>query len=216
MDNGDLVVFDEGQVVFREGDPADCMYILLDGAIELTKRGELGATMLKTVRQANEFFGEMALIDGKPRSATATATKMSSLISVDGSTFENLLMTNGKFAVKIIKVLSERIRKANIQIQDLADTDPKQRVLRGIADYSFKFGEPGTGDARYISLDEMRTWINLHAGCSMESIDAGFYRLLKSKELASLGARAGGEERYVVSGAFLRTWDRRRAAKDLK
>ena len=174
MDKADQVLFDPGQVIFREGDPADCMYVLLTGEVELTKRGEHGKTMLRTVNQVNDFFGEMALIDGKPRSATATAITMTVLVSVDGATFENLLLTNGKFAVKIIKVLSERIRSANLQIQELADTDQRERILRGIADYSFKYGDSSGGGSRFVSIEEMKSWIDGHTGCAKDVIEATF------------------------------------------
>lgn len=211
MDKADQVLFDPGQVIFREGDPADCMYVLLTGEVELTKRGEHGKTMLRTVNQVNDFFGEMALIDGKPRSATATAITMTVLVSVDGATFENLLLTNGKFAVKIIKVLSERIRSANLQIQELADTDQRERILRGIADYSFKYGDSSGGGSRFVSIEEMKSWINGHTGCAKDVIEATFFRLHKSKVLAPVSPRAGASGWVVVSSDFLRSQDRRRS-----
>ncbi len=205
------VLYEAGKVIFNEGDPADCMYILLTGEVELTKQGDHGKTMLRTVNQVNDFFGEMALIDGKPRSATATASTMAMLVSVDGPTFENLLLTNGKFAVKIIKVLSERIRSANLQIQELADTDQRERILRGIADYSFKFGDSAGGDSRFVSLEEMKSWINGHTGCAKDVIEAAFFRLHKSRVLVPVSRRKSEDGWVVVSSDFLRSRDRRRS-----
>lgn len=211
MDKGMQVLYEAGKVIFNEGDPADCMYILLTGEVELTKQGDHGKTMLRTVNQVNDFFGEMALIDGKPRSATATASTMAMLVSVDGPTFENLLLTNGKFAVKIIKVLSERIRSANLQIQELADTDQRERILRGIADYSFKFGDSAGGDSRFVSLEEMKSWINGHTGCAKDVIEAAFFRLHKSRVLVPVSRRKSEDGWVVVSSDFLRSRDRRRS-----
>lgn len=213
MDNGKLVVFEEGQLVFAEGDEADSMYILLDGAVELTKKGQHGSTVLKTVSQPNEFFGEMALIDGKPRSATARAVKMSSLIVVDAANFERMLQANGAFAVKVIRALSARIRHANLHIQELAETDPKDRVMRAVSDYSFRFGDKASGDARYVDLTAMRDWINGHAGLPLEAIDATLARMRRNKELVEQSLGLGeARELAVVSGDFLRAWDRRRQA----
>jgi CRP-like cAMP-binding protein len=213
MDNGKHVIYEAGQVIFREGEPADCMYILLDGEVELTKRGENGNTLLRTINESNDFFGEMALIDEKPRSATATSNVFSMLVSIDGPTFENLLLTNGKFAVKIIKVLSERIRATNVQIQDLADTDRRERVLRGIADYAFKYGDPAGGDSCYVLLEKMKQWINEHTGCGKDIIEATCFRLKKSEDLLFMSPRSKKEGWCVVSNEFLQSMDRRRSSK---
>jgi len=211
--------FSKGEIVFREGEPADHMYILVSGEIELSKPGENGVVMLKKVSSPNEFFGEMALIDGKPRSATATATKDTALMVVDGNTFEQLLRTNGPFAVKIISTLSARIRGANIQIVDLVDTDPKDRVVRAVADFAFQFGKPASGDARYVRYGEMRSWINSHTGLAVSVIDGVITRLVDRKEMAASRAEEGETEsdvptrrpteRLVIAGTFMRRFNRR-------
>lgn len=223
MASSKTVFYSKGEVIFSEGDPANCMYILVSGEVELTKPGERGAVILKTVSEANEFFGEMALIDGKPRSATATAIRDSALIEVDGVAFENLLRTNGQFAVKIISTLSARIRGANLQIVDLVDTDPKDRVLRAIADYAFQFGKKASGDARYVDFEAMRSWINSHTGASTSIIDAVVVRLIQFKEVAVPRAGQPGAEtekvvlqaidQLVVAGTFMRRFNRRHARK---
>lgn len=212
--------FTKGELIFSEGDPADCMYILVSGEVELSKPGERGAVMLKTVANPNEFFGEMALIDGKPRSATARAVKDSSLMVVDAAAFEQLLRTNGQFAVKIIAALSARIRGANLQIVDLVDTDPKDRLLRGIADFAFQFGSTASGDARYVEHGALREWLNGHTGASFPSIDAVIARLVEYRELSPLReegeAEGQGYGRLVVSGSFMRRFNRRHPSRRAK
>ncbi len=106
-----LEQYDSGEIIFREGEPGNKMYVLMAGAIELKKKLDKGETLIKTICEPNDFFGEMALIDDKPRSATAISVKRSNILVVDGAAFEAMILNNGKFALKIIKVLSERIRR---------------------------------------------------------------------------------------------------------
>ena len=130
MANDNVTQFESGEVIFREGEPGDRMYILLAGAVELKIKVDRGETVIKTIDTPNEFFGEMALIDERPRSATAVALRRTNLLAVDGPTFEAMILTNGKFALKIIKVLSERIRRSNEQVSDLIETMPRERIAR--------------------------------------------------------------------------------------
>ena len=206
MDRDPIRHYPRSAVVFREGDPADCMYILKEGAVEIKKKVERGEALLKTIRMPNEFFGEMALMDGKPRSATALTTAPTSLMVVDGATFERLLMTNGAFAVKIFKILADRIRKTNLHLGELIDTPPKERIARGVADYAFRHGEKGSGEARYVRNEDMKRWLNGHIGASREEIDAVVYRLLDSK---ALSFHSRDDSCIIVSGDFMRSNDRR-------
>ena len=69
MEQGQTKILRTGETVFAEGDAGDIMYVLLEGAVELRKKVGKGETVLKTVSTPNDFFGEMALIDDRPRSA---------------------------------------------------------------------------------------------------------------------------------------------------
>lgn len=120
-----IITFGAGDLVFKEGDPGNNMYVLLSGQVELTKRAEGGLQLLKCVDTPNDFFGEMALIDSQPRSATATATADTRLLLVTDSTFEQLLRTNGDFAIKLIRVLAARIRDTNLSLSEVAPTSPE-------------------------------------------------------------------------------------------
>src|SRR5215207_10952497 len=63
--------FEAGETVFREGDDADGMYVVLAGAVKLSRRDGDGAEVQVAVFEAGGFFGEPALLDGRPRAATA-------------------------------------------------------------------------------------------------------------------------------------------------
>jgi CRP/FNR family transcriptional regulator len=211
MDGSNIEVYSAGKVIFFEGEPASCMYILQAGSVELRKQTEKGELVLRTVTTPNEFFGEMALIDGRERSTSAIAVRESSLITVDKARFEQLLRSNGAFAVKIVKVLTERIRSTNRHLTDVVDTSPRERIIRSIVDYALHFGDRGNGDARYILKEEAKDWVNAHIGASREEVEGAIFRLKEMKRVTEATDDPSKGSYLVVTGDFLREYDRRGA-----
>jgi CRP-like cAMP-binding protein len=97
-----------GDVLFSEGEKGDCMFVLLEGAVEVKVGG-------KTVEQSarGALLGEMALIDGTPRVATIVATEPSRLARVDERRFHFIIQQNPFFARHVMKVLVDRLRHMN-------------------------------------------------------------------------------------------------------
>jgi len=81
----------EGEVIFDEGDPGDSLYLVGEGSIKISKAGRGGHQETLGFIQSGNFFDEMALFDGQPRSAKATAASPSLLASVDERTFQHIL-----------------------------------------------------------------------------------------------------------------------------
>jgi CRP-like cAMP-binding protein len=105
---GEPRTFSSGETIFREGDAADCLYVVQNGEIDIT----LGNRLLKALRPG-EIFGEMALIDGAPRSATAVARTDVTLIPVNEQQFVFLVGQLPHFALNVMRVLAERLRTMN-------------------------------------------------------------------------------------------------------
>ena len=97
-----------GEILFSEGEKGDCMFVLLEGAVEVKVGG-------KTVEQSSRgaLLGEMALIDGTPRVATVVATEPSRLARVDERRFHFIIQQNPFFARHVMKVLVDRLRHMN-------------------------------------------------------------------------------------------------------
>jgi CRP/FNR family cyclic AMP-dependent transcriptional regulator len=94
-----------GEVLFREGDPGEVMYILLAGQAEITLGG-----MLIEICNAGTVVGELAVIDCSPRSATVTAVTDCELAIVDQKRFHFLMDETPQFAISVMKVLAERLK----------------------------------------------------------------------------------------------------------
>jgi CRP/FNR family transcriptional regulator, cyclic AMP receptor protein len=196
-----------GEVIFREGEAAGEMYILLEGAVELRKKVEGAERLLKTVDAPNEFFGEMAVIDHRPRSATALAVGATRLLVVNEAAFENLILTNGRFALKVIKGLSERIRGSNLQISELVESDARERLAYGLVGYAQARGERAYGGGLKVEIAGVQEWLNKRLGFSPHDIDAGIDRLLKGGQVQYAAGKA--KDALVLSALFIERNDRR-------
>lgn len=97
-----------GEVLFMEGDHGDCMFVLLEGAVDVMVGGK---TVEESTRGA--LLGEMALIDRSPRGATVVATEPSRLVQVDERRFNFIIQQNPFFARHVMKVLVDRLRHMN-------------------------------------------------------------------------------------------------------
>lgn len=97
-----------GEILFKEGDHGDCMFVLLEGAMDVKVGGE-------TVEQSGRgaLLGEMALIDRSPRGATVIASAPSRLARVDERRFNFIIQQNPFFARHVMKVLVDRLRHMN-------------------------------------------------------------------------------------------------------
>ncbi len=100
--------YQAGEVIFREGAQADRFYIVLEGAVEVWKGRELLA-----VHAPGHLFGEMALIDELPRSATVVVKERARLAHIDRDDFHQIIRENSHIAVPILRSLSDMVRRSN-------------------------------------------------------------------------------------------------------
>lgn len=98
-----------GERIFSRGDPGSFMAIVLRGAVRIERGGKTVADI-----EAGSVFGEMALIDGQPRSGDATAMTHGRLACIDEPHFKNLVREEPEFALSLMKILVERLR-ANLE-----------------------------------------------------------------------------------------------------
>jgi len=102
----ELVAFQAGDTVFREGDPGDLMYVVREGRVELRVRGQLVDAL-----GPGGVLGEMALIEHAPRTATAIATTDCTLVPIPEKRFMFMVQQTPHFALQIMKVMAERLRR---------------------------------------------------------------------------------------------------------
>jgi CRP-like cAMP-binding protein len=105
-DSKDLETFDSGEIIFEQGDLGDFMYVVVEGEVEIIHRGEVLNTL-----HPGEIFGEMGLIDNRPRSAAARATIPTKLAPVNRFSFTYYVQNSPFFALEVMEIMADRLRQ---------------------------------------------------------------------------------------------------------
>ncbi|HOB98999.1 MAG TPA: cyclic nucleotide-binding domain-containing protein, partial [Verrucomicrobiota bacterium] len=114
--------FADGQRIFQEGDPGDAMYFLASGVVRIEKRtgADAGAVKTLTILEPGDYFGEMALFDQKPRSASAVASGATETFRLSTESFGELHISAGHAGLSVlsamIRTAGDRIRRLNAQV----------------------------------------------------------------------------------------------------
>ena len=106
----DCVWFEAGETIFRQGEPGQTMYIIAEGSVEISQESEGGKWVLACLGP-NDFFGEMALITGRPRTANAQATRHCRLLSIRRDEFFDRVKVEPELALYILQVMVRRLRQ---------------------------------------------------------------------------------------------------------
>jgi CRP-like cAMP-binding protein len=177
----------KGTVLFEEGQSGDRMYVIQTGKVQVVKRiGDVRFPL--AVLGPGDCVGEMALLDGQPRSADALVTEDSTLLVLERGTFEHLLRDNGEIAVRIMRKLSERLREANRTIEGILAHNGvllAVRMLRTMA-------SPGQG-SRELPADASPETLALRGGLTLEEAKGAWERL----RLAGVLQQADGRTRLA-------------------
>ena len=187
-------------MVFFENEPGDTLYMVAEGRVKVTILGDDGREIILSVLGPGEFFGEMALLDNEPRSATTIAAEDSELVSVARADFESVLSHNPGIMGSLIKVLTARLRHANHQISTLALLDVYGRVARVIVDMAREEGRR-LKDGRIAFRRATHQEIANRIGTTRETVT----RMLKDLERQGLIHVEGKE--LVVQPDFEKVFD---------
>ncbi|HEX4386732.1 MAG TPA: Crp/Fnr family transcriptional regulator [Myxococcales bacterium] len=172
--------FKRGEALFREGEPGKEMYVIQAGKVNITKTVRDTEKILATLG-AGEFFGEMAILNNKPRSAGAVMAEDGKLLVIDPRTFEAMIRGNVEIAVRLIKKLSDRLQDADEQIENLLLRDPNSRVVHQLMQLSARSGKD-TPQGRLVAVN----LAELHGrmGLTAEEVQEALTKTAKAKIIA--------------------------------
>ncbi|HEX5675851.1 MAG TPA: cyclic nucleotide-binding domain-containing protein [Azonexus sp.] len=122
--------------VVRAGEDAESLIVLLTGRAKVTNFDEEGREIILAWLGPGEFFGEMGLIDGSPRSASVVAVEPCELLTIGKTEFQRCMQENFQVAQKLMQILVRRLREADRNIESLALLDVYGRVARLLLDLS--------------------------------------------------------------------------------
>lgn len=185
--------YQRGDDVFLQGDPGSTLYIVESGLIRINVvEADRGKQLVLALVGPGEFFGELALLDGEPRSADAVAHADSLLLLLEREDFLRFVMERPSVTRKLLSVLSRRLRQDTQVLQDAAFLDVPARLARALLQLAEAPGVEQRGPGRVLLPKMTQRELAGVVGATRESVNKwlGFY------ERQGLIARAAG--RFLV------------------
>lgn len=133
--------YHRNETLFRLGDESQKLYIIVSGKIKITQSNNPGQEMLLTVLGRGDFFGELALIDEQPHSATATAISPTTVLTLERSIFQETMASSPEFGQQILLSISKRVRELNDQVANVFFLDLPTRIGYYLLNLAEKHGE---------------------------------------------------------------------------
>ncbi len=124
-----------GEIIFDEGDAGEVLYVIQAGEVELSRMGSSGRRVVARLGPG-EFFGEMSVVVGEPRSARAVAVTNSRLLELDGATFEAMCVERPEIAIRIIRRLTARLIESERRLSTLGIDDLLRPVVRVLVEHA--------------------------------------------------------------------------------
>jgi len=132
--------FRAGEVIFHREDVGQVLYVIKEGKVNICLISPEGQEISLVVLGKGDFFGELAILDGLPRSTDAIALERVECYTLQRSDFHNAIMKNPKIAIQVLEILSRRLRKTDDKVEDLVVLDVYGRVAKKLLDLAHEHG----------------------------------------------------------------------------
>jgi len=119
-----------GTTIFEKGDPGTCLFAVCSGTVKISNHSPDGKDAVFNLINVGEIFGEIALLDGQPRTAEALALSDCELMTIDRRDFVPLVKSEPELALKLIEVLCGRLRRTSEQVEDVIFLDLPTRLAK--------------------------------------------------------------------------------------
>lgn len=174
---GTLRRWPAGAVLFSEGEQSDHVVLIRSGQVKVTAGAINGKQALLAIRGAGDLLGELASIDGRPRSATVTALTEVIAVSLTGAEFRHLLRGSPGTAFELLRVIVSRAREADLRRLEFGAYDVQARLARLLLDLIERYGErTAGGDTVIIRLALSQTELADASGASREAVTKALKR----------------------------------------
>jgi CRP/FNR family transcriptional regulator, cyclic AMP receptor protein len=169
--------YDKNETIIHKQDEGDTFFSLISGRVKVVLTDDEGKEFIVGILQPLEFFGELSLLDGEPRSASVVAIEKTEVMALKRDDFLNQFTSNAVMAKKIISVLGKRLRHANEHIESLVFLDVCGRLARILLDLATESGKQ-IDDGIEFTVTHSRTELANLVGTTRETLT----RALKTLE----------------------------------
>ncbi len=193
--------------IFREGESGNQMFLIVEGEVEIRKKTIDKSTTTLAVLRKGDFFGEMAMVERKPRSATAIASSNCRLLALDQNAFTKLIEQNSDFAVRMIKVLATRLRRTNLLVEQVMGSDLEKQVFLGFGEYfnnTSSMEQLSLSNGMIVDVNHFSKWSSRHLGIPESSIPSAVRGLLKRKVIHRVTGNDDDSQVFIEKRIILR------------
>ncbi len=175
-------------IVVQEGEPGDAMYIIIRGSVKISYYAADGQEVVLALLGAGDFFGEMALLDDQPRSATVITMADSELAQIRRVDFDRLLKSSPALTRKMLTEVVARLRRTSLVLERISTMDVPRRLYSFLCDYCKSHGTRNTHGDYEIKLPTHQLLAD-QLSTSRETISRAIGTLKKEGILTPLGKR---------------------------
>lgn len=140
--------YKKNMIIFMEGEPGEALYFVISGKVKISKTTADGKEQILHILQHGDVFAEVVLIDRGPYPATAEVIEPGQIGMLRNDDIENLVRRNPEIALKLLKLMSKRLRMAQMQIRDLALKDTYGRLAGMLLILGKEHGEETAGGVK--------------------------------------------------------------------
>jgi uncharacterized membrane protein len=162
------VVFQAGEIIFKRGDPGGAVFIVASGQVQIYVEDTTGSRIVFETAKVGDFFGELSLLDGDPRSASAQAIEPTRTLHVDRSDLQLLFRRHPDAAMDVLAVIGRRLREADKLLGARVPASPNEIVeekltpIMRLADWAAAFS--GTFKFLLVHAIWFAVWIAINVG----------------------------------------------------
>ncbi len=164
-----VVRYRKGEVIFREGEPAERLFLIAGGRVKLTIASPAGQELMIAVLGRGQIFGELAVVDRGLREMDARAMEDATFFSLMSDQFWTIIEGRPALARRLLELMGRRLRRADQAAQDLVFFDAPTRLARKLLDLAEEHGSPSQGGGVRIDTRVTQEEIAQMVGVSRES-----------------------------------------------
>ena len=185
-----------GETIFMKGDAGTCLFAVCSGTVEVLVPSAAGKSAVMNLINAGEIFGEIALLDGRPRTADALAFTDCTLMVLERRDFLPLLREQPDIAVKLLEILCARVRRTTEQVEEIMFLDLEGRLAKALlrlekslqAPYRIAITQRALSEIVGVSREETNKQLQLWSKDNIVRLERGGIVVLRAAALTQIAA----------------------------
>jgi CRP/FNR family transcriptional regulator, cyclic AMP receptor protein len=163
--------FRRGEVIFHAGDPGDALFVIVSGEVKIAVPSESGEEAILATLHQGDVFGELALLDGAPRSATAAALVATETVVLPRDKFRELVATEPVIRDALLASLAGELRRLTTHVEELHFLDMTGRLAARIVRLATESGPPDDDGTIRLRASLTQTELASMVGCTRQSVN---------------------------------------------